>query len=779
MDVDISLSQLKNRKRKKESADEKTQINPETEKGAMPKLSHKQWKNLKFRQWKERQFSVREEKSPFTQKAVWTGKSNVAHLLSPNTYSCLTLDRESIEPEKPFGRFWNESKAIKSKQLWLPMRTDSFSAYSRKSLARLPPNSVLKIRKNAENPNVSPALSFSLAVSAGKEETETKKAKPTLNRKPKVKKIQNEKRVMRCQKIKLRIPDESLPFLRKWNQACIDTWNLCLQTMKKLNIDYQKPSVDLDNIRSLLACHCRGAHPVKLRLNKPYQEIQQIKEDFKNQIETLKSEQFPQYFSDGKKRKKLTLSDEQKAEINQVILKAGFIYDKQTHGKIILPMQGGLSNTKFAYLLETPKDIRARIIDSMIASIKSSRTRTRNLWTLKTSNSKIKIPDWKLHPKVNEHGNAFIPLPGSHYGGTRIVNQESYSTELQLFPRFGNIRLFTMQKVRDDERILDWKLLQQKGQWYACMPFERIIDTTTEHIEHRQEIASLDPGLRTLQTVYSPDGMIMELGNNLSDKVKRIQIRCDQRSRHLKQLKKSITYFRKLPEETKITELSELEQSKINIPIVKNVQFPKKNADFYMTHGKPRRRFNEKKEYKFRGLVRENEKQQCQKDLMKKVQKRYKQKRYRMKKALKRLRARQSNIVDGHHYAYIHFLCANFRNILIPRFSVKSMIANKPRIGEDGKLIKKSVLSKRTKQVLVALKHFSFRQRLIQKSSEYPNTNIWIATEEYTSKTCGKCGTLHQKLGGSKVFKCPNPECDMDTDRDWNGARNVLLKCMT
>lgn len=26
----------------------------------------------------------------------------------------------------------------------------------------------------------------------------------------------------------------------------------------------------------------------------------------------------------------------------------------------------------------------------------------------------------------------------------------------------------------------------------------------------------------------------------------------------------------------------------------------------------------------------------------------------------------------------------------------------------------------------------------------------------YTSKTCGECGNLHQKLGGSKDFLCPN-----------------------
>jgi putative transposase len=46
-------------------------------------------------------------------------------------------------------------------------------------------------------------------------------------------------------------------------------------------------------------------------------------------------------------------------------------------------------------------------------------------------------------------------------------------------------------------------------------------------------------------------------------------------------------------------------------------------------------------------------------------------------------------------------------------------------------------------------------------------------TEEYTSKTCTKCGRINQKLGGSKVFRCG---CGMVLDRDFNGARNILLK---
>jgi transposase len=50
-----------------------------------------------------------------------------------------------------------------------------------------------------------------------------------------------------------------------------------------------------------------------------------------------------------------------------------------------------------------------------------------------------------------------------------------------------------------------------------------------------------------------------------------------------------------------------------------------------------------------------------------------------------------------------------------------------------------------------------------------------LVSEEYTSKTCGGCGSLNC-VGGSKEYKC---ECGVDIDRDMNGARNILIKSLT
>jgi len=73
--------------------------------------------------------------------------------------------------------------------------------------------------------------------------------------------------------------------------------------------------------------------------------------------------------------------------------------------------------------------------------------------------------------------------------------------------------------------------------------------------------------------------------------------------------------------------------------------------------------------------------------------------------------------------------------------------------------------------------HYRFRQRLIHKAREYPGCRIMIIDEHYTSKTCGNCGTLHDKLGSNKSFQCP--ECHVEMDRDINAARNILLRFMT
>jgi putative transposase len=82
-------------------------------------------------------------------------------------------------------------------------------------------------------------------------------------------------------------------------------------------------------------------------------------------------------------------------------------------------------------------------------------------------------------------------------------------------------------------------------------------------------------------------------------------------------------------------------------------------------------------------------------------------------------------------------------------------------------------ISRSTVKGMMQLSHFKFRQFLIHKSKEL-GSKLIICDESYTSKTCGRCGLLHNALGSSKTFACPS--CGYTVDRDVNGARNVLLR---
>ena len=50
-----------------------------------------------------------------------------------------------------------------------------------------------------------------------------------------------------------------------------------------------------------------------------------------------------------------------------------------------------------------------------------------------------------------------------------------------------------------------------------------------------------------------------------------------------------------------------------------------------------------------------------------------------------------------------------------------------------------------------------------------------ICTEEFTSKTCGRCGEQND-IGSKEIYHCE--KCKYYGDRDINGARNIMIKCM-
>jgi putative transposase len=124
------------------------------------------------------------------------------------------------------------------------------------------------------------------------------------------------------------------------------------------------------------------------------------------------------------------------------------------------------------------------------------------------------------------------------------------------------------------------------------------------------------------------------------------------------------------------------------------------------------------------------------------------------------------NKVKEVHCKMSKWLVENYRVILIPKFESSGMTKRTSR-----------KLNSKTARSLLTWSHYRFREMLIAKAELYPWVKVIVCDEAYTSKTCGGCGHIHDKLGGSKVFRCPN--CSYVADRDANGARNILLRYLS
>lgn len=84
------------------------------------------------------------------------------------------------------------------------------------------------------------------------------------------------------------------------------------------------------------------------------------------------------------------------------------------------------------------------------------------------------------------------------------------------------------------------------------------------------------------------------------------------------------------------------------------------------------------------------------------------------------------------------------------------------------------IIKKSTVRSLLALSHFAFRMRLIEKAKEL-GRRVLVVNEAFTTKTCGSCGKLND-VGASKVYQCG---CGYCMDRDVHGSRNIFIRYIT
>ncbi|MEG4917235.1 transposase [Microcoleus sp. B7-D4] len=138
--------------------------------------------------------------------------------------------------------------------------------------------------------------------------------------------------------------------------------------------------------------------------------------------------------------------------------------------------------------------------------------------------------------------------------------------------------------------------------------------------------------------------------------------------------------------------------------------------------------------------------------------------RYSLRKSAAKIRIKIKNLVNELHKKAAKHLTVKYKLILLPTFETQQMVKKGKRR-----------LATKTARAMVTLSHYRFKQMLKHQAAKHGGFVVDV-TEEYTSKTCSKCGHIHTKLNGSKIFKCP--ECGHTLDRDFNGACNILLKAL-
>ena len=142
----------------------------------------------------------------------------------------------------------------------------------------------------------------------------------------------------------------------------------------------------------------------------------------------------------------------------------------------------------------------------------------------------------------------------------------------------------------------------------------------------------------------------------------------------------------------------------------------------------------------------------------------FKRFRFKLRQAMEKLRTRIKNLRSECHRQVASYLAKNYDVIVLPTFETSSMVVKKQR-----------KLRNKTARAMMTWAFYQFSETLEHLCNRYGSKLVRI-TEEYTSKTCTKCGHVHRNLGSSKNFECPT--CGYQIPRDFNGAVGIYLKAM-
>ena len=133
---------------------------------------------------------------------------------------------------------------------------------------------------------------------------------------------------------------------------------------------------------------------------------------------------------------------------------------------------------------------------------------------------------------------------------------------------------------------------------------------------------------------------------------------------------------------------------------------------------------------------------------------------------LHKIRCRHQRRQRALRKTVVNFVTRMYTRFIKPKFEIKNMTRKFRRLSRE--------ISAR----MLSIGHGKYIEELRRVSKERGVIIDESTDERHSSKCCGRCGHLHQNLGGSKMFICPNKECGNVEDRDGGAARKILLRWM-
>ena len=130
----------------------------------------------------------------------------------------------------------------------------------------------------------------------------------------------------------------------------------------------------------------------------------------------------------------------------------------------------------------------------------------------------------------------------------------------------------------------------------------------------------------------------------------------------------------------------------------------------------------------------------------------------KLTKGWRKVSKRIANLVNEMHNKVALYLVRNYDIIMVGRLSNGVM---KTKSHRNQKLLHAS------------LKHYQFRQRLINKGNDH-GKKVAIVPEQLTTKLCDRCGFINWKMKAEEVFTCP--KCKHTCDRDIHSGRCIFIK---